>query len=288
MLDDLRLSRYSAKANQGRYMTTIRRASFVIVLALAAAQLTSCQNKAPFDPGLAGTFFPLNPGSTWTYRFVDKNLRITNLITDRAMDKQLISSATTGGETVSEGSLSGGASRSTILYVTEGGYINRVSVDGPTWIRFEEKRFLPQLLKPHLTWSNSFFPFGDLPGALAFHVVQHHRTFLESDDVVVPAGRFPGCIRIETEAEYQRNGSHSVPSLRLRYIDWYAPNVGLVRTVVSKGRFFHSEVARVELLSFAKSPVEVAARSSRAASMPHVPTQGAPLGKSRSVSQESR
>ena len=287
MFDDLRFSRYSAKATQGRYMTTIRRASFVIVLALATIRLASCQNKAPFDPGLAGAFFPLNPGSTWTYRVVDKNLGATNIITDRAMDKQLISSVTTGGEAVSVGSLSAGDSKSTILYVTEGGYINRVSVDGPTWIRFEETRFLPQLLKPGLIWSNSFFPFGHLREALAFHVVQHHRTFLESGDVVVPAGRFPGCIRIETEAEYQRNIPQSAPSLRLRYIDWYAANVGLVRTVVLKGGFFNSEVARVELLSFAKSPVEVAARSSQAASMPHVPTQGAPLGTSRSVSQES-
>ena len=269
-------------------MSMIRRASFVIALALAAAQLTSCQNKAPFDPRLAGTFFPLHPGSTWTYRVVDKNLGVTNIITDQAADKQIISIVKAGGEAVSESSVSGGASRSTMLYATEGGYINRVSVDDPTWIRFEEKRFLPQLLKPDLTWSNSFFPFGDLPRALAFHVVQHHRTFLESGDVVVPAGRFSGCIRIETEAEYLRNSSRSASTLHLRYIDWYAPNVGLVRTVVSKGRFFHSEVARVELLSFGKSPVEAAARSSQAASMPHVPTKGAPLGTSRSVSQESR
>jgi hypothetical protein len=286
MFDDLRLSRYSAKANQGRYMNTIRRASFLFALALAAAQLTSCQNKAAFDPGLAGTFFPLHPGSTWTYRVVDKNLGTTNIITDRAMDKQLINTAKTGGEAVSEGSVSGGAPKSTILYVIEGGYINRISADGPTLIRFEEKRFLPQLLKPDLTWSNSLFPFGHL-GA-AFHIEQYHRTFLESGDVVVPAGRFPGCIRIETEAEYQRNSSHSVPSLRLRYIDWYAPNVGLVRTVVFKGGFFNSEVARVELLSFAKSPVEAAARSSQAASMPRVPVREkpAPFGTSRSVSQE--
>jgi hypothetical protein len=261
-------------------MTTIRRASFLFALVLAAAQLTSCQNKAPFDPGLAGTFFPLRPGSTWTYRIVDKNLGTTNIITDRAVDQQ------SGGEAVSEDSLSSGASKSTILYVTEGGYINRVSVDGPTWIRFEETRFLPQLLKPGLIWSNSFFPFGHL-GA-AFHVVQHHRTFLEIGDVVVPAGRFSGCIRIETEAEYQRNIPQSASSLRLRYIDWYAANVGLVRTVVLKSGFFNSEVARVELLSFAKSPVEAAARSSQAGSMPRVPMRGAPPGTSRSVSQETR
>ena len=107
----------------------------------------------------------------------------------------------------------------------------------------------------------------------------------ESGEVVVPAGRFSGCIRIETEAEYQRN-SQSAPSLRLRYIDWYAANVGLVRTVVSKGRFFHSEIARVELLSFAKSPVEAAARSSQAGSIPRAPVRGAPVGTSRSISQQ--
>jgi len=280
MFDYLRLSRCSAKVTPRRYMTMIRRASFLFALAFAAAQLTSCQNKAPFDPRLAGAFFPLNPGSTWTYRVVDKNLGAANIITDRAVDKQ------SSGEAVSEGSLSGGASRSTILYVTEGGYINRVSVDGPTWIRFEEARFLPKLLKPDLTWSNSLFPFGHLGGA--FHIEQYHRTFLESDDVVVPAGRFPGCIRIETKAEYQRSTSHSAPSLPLRYIDWYAPNVGLVRTLVFKGGFFNSEVARVELLSFSKSPVKVAASSSQAGSMPRVPVRGAPLGTSGSVSQESR
>jgi len=254
MFRDLRASLCSAKATQGRYMTMMSRAVFVIVLALAAVQLTSCERKASFDPALAGAFFPLHPGSSWTYRVIDKNLGTTDIITDRVVDKQLINIVKTGGEAISEGSVSGGASKSTILYVTEGGYINRVSVDGPTWIRFEEKKFLPQLLKPDLTWSNSLFPFGHLTGA--FHVMQYHRTFLETDEVAVPAGRFSSCIRIETEAVYQRNLSQSDRSLRLRYIDWYAPNVGLVRTVVLKSAFFNSVVARVELLSFAKSQVE--------------------------------
>src|SRR5260370_41602811 len=131
MFDDLRFSRYSAKATQGRYMTTIRRASFVIVLALATIRLASCQNKAPFDPGLAGAFFPLNPGSTRTYRVVDKNLGTTNIITDRAKDKQLISNVTTGSEAVSVGFLSGGVSKLTLLSVTEGGYVTPVSRDSP-------------------------------------------------------------------------------------------------------------------------------------------------------------
>ncbi len=112
-------------------MTMMSRAVFVIVLALAAVQLTSCERKASFDPALAGAFFPLHPGSSWTYRVIDKNLGTTDIISDRVVDKQLINIVKTGGEAIS-GSVSGGASKSTILYVTEGGYINRVSVDGTT------------------------------------------------------------------------------------------------------------------------------------------------------------
>src|SRR5260370_2678618 len=145
MFDALRLPRYSAKANQGRYMTTIRRASFVIVLALATIRLASCQNKAPSDPGLAGAFFPLNPGSTWTYRVVDKNLGVTNIIADRAVHKHLIINVKTAGEAVSEGSVSGGASKSTILYVIDGRYIARRSADVPTSTPLYEATFLHPL-----------------------------------------------------------------------------------------------------------------------------------------------
>src|SRR5216683_7746078 len=100
MFRDLRASLCSAKATQGRYMTMMSRAVFVIVLALAAVQLTSCERKA----SLAGAFFPLHPGSSWTYRVIDKNLGTTDIITDRVVDKQLINIVKTGGEAISEGS----------------------------------------------------------------------------------------------------------------------------------------------------------------------------------------
>jgi hypothetical protein len=188
-------------------MTMIRRPCLVIVLALAASSSRVVRGKRRLIsrwPAHSSLSIRVPAGPTGS------STKISAAQISSPIERWTNSSSTlfkTGGEAVSEDSVSGGASKSTTLYVTEGGFINRVSVDGPTWMRFEEKRFLPQLLNPDLTWSNSLFPFGHLYGA--FHVVQYHRTFLETDDVVVPAGRFSSCIRIETEAVYQRNLSQS-------------------------------------------------------------------------------
>jgi hypothetical protein len=159
-----------------------------------------------------------------------------------------------------------GGSESTFLYVMEEGYLTRVSSVGvPVWASYE-RRFLPKYLKPGLTWSNSVFPFGRFRGA--FYIKQTHRTFLEADDVVVPAGRFSGCIRIETDAVYGPPRKDGV--LHLEYVDWYAPNVGLVKTRVLKRRWFSDkEVARLELLAFADSSTGGATRLSNAASAPN-------------------
>jgi hypothetical protein len=51
-------------------------------------------------------------------------------------------------------------------------------------VLFQERGFLPRLLKPDLTWSNSLFPFGPLPEG--FFVIQNHRTSLEAGVVLVP------------------------------------------------------------------------------------------------------
>lgn len=149
----------------------------------------------------------------------------------------------------------------------EGGYITRASdLDDHGRILFEERRFLPQVLKPDLTWSNSLFPFDRMPEA--FRVTQTHRTFSEADEVAVPAGHFSHCIRIETEAVYRDSSSKEDGARRLRYLDWYAPNVGLVKTLVLESGFFGSEIARVELLSFVDSQVKGAPRWSKAESTP--------------------
>ena len=255
------------KSARKRFATRAIRAFSLFVLALSTAPLMGCRNNASFDPASAGTFFPLHRGSSWTYRIVDKNQAINETVTDRVIGAGHIDALKAAGEAVSESAnVHGGDRKSTFLYVMEDGYLTRVSSVGvPSWASYE-RRFLPQFLKPGLTWTNSLFPFGRFP--LAFYITQTHRTFLEAGDVVVPAGRFSGCIRIETDAVYGPPRKDGV--LHLKYVDWYAPNVGLVKTRVLKSRWLsESEVARLELLTFEDSSISGAIRLSNAASAPN-------------------
>ena len=235
--------------------------------ALVVVPITGCRSTASFDPASAGTFFPLRRGSSWTYRMVDKNQVTSEIVTDRAMGTGHIDTLKAAGETVSESAnMNGGDRESTFLYVIQDGYLTRVSSVGIPAYASYERGFLPQYLKPGLTWSNSLFPFGNFRGA--FYILQTHRTFLEAGDVVVPAGRFSGCIRIETDAVYEPPRKDGV--LHLKYVDWYAPNVGLVQTrVLKSGWFSDSEVAHLELLTFADSSTGAATRLSNPASTPH-------------------
>lgn len=162
---------------------------------------------------------------------------------------------------------SDGIGKSTDFYVVQDGYITRASgFDDRGRILFEERRFLSQVLKPDLTWSNWLFPFDRM--AEVFRVTQTHRTFSEANDVVVPAGHFSNCIRIETEAVYRDSSSQEAEARRIRYLDWYAPNVGLVKTLVLESGFFGSEIARVDLISFVESQVKPASHWDKEQSIP--------------------
>jgi hypothetical protein len=236
------------------------KASF-ICLTLAAIQLLGCQRKASFDPALAGCFFPLRPGLTWTYRVIDKGQETPQIFTDRALGGQeRVGTAPAAGGIVAEYSGADGASDLTILYAVENGYVTRTLGFGDKrHIMSQERGFLPRLLKPDLTWSNSQFPLGHF--AAGFHVTQTHRTSLESAIVIVPAGHFSNCIRIETDAVLTDDDSHRVGTRQLRYVDWYAPNVGLIKTVVKESGFFGAQTGSVELLSFSQSGVRDAVAS---------------------------
>jgi hypothetical protein len=89
-----------------------------------------------------------------------------------------------------------GQNNFTIRYTVGSGYLRRSFGFGDLGqILFQERRFLPRLLRPDLMRSNSYFPFDRFPEA--FHLTQTHRTSLEPAVVFVPAGHFLNCIRIE-------------------------------------------------------------------------------------------
>jgi hypothetical protein len=221
------------------------RIPFLFTSLWAAVQLSGCQ-KIYFDPSLAGTFFPLRAGLSWTYRIIDHNRGATYILTDRVVGATRVPGAD-AIEVESQYAGPSGPVDSSLLYFAESGYFTRQSQVGKS-VRFfpAERRFLPQLLKPNLTWSNTLVPFDqDM-----FYVTQTHRTFFDTKTIEVPAGHFSGCIRIETAALYQSSSENNHP-LNLKYVDWYAPHVGLVKTVVEQDGFLGSELARVELLNFA-------------------------------------
>jgi hypothetical protein len=146
------------------------------------------------------------------------------------------------------------------------------SLGGGAQIRVEERRFLPQYLWPDRAWSNTLSPFEKSPDDF-LKITHNHRSVLEADPVVVPAGQFANCIRIETEAVYQ---IPSGPDDTRHFIDWYAPDVGLVKTLVLSGSRDGRQIARIDLLRIAKAPRTVPLHPANHQALMHLSSIGRP------------
>jgi len=215
--------------------------------------MSACRWKGAIPPGTS--YFPLSPDSVWTYQIMSRSQATIFQVTDRVVGIKYVPALKVTGSVVDESySLSRGGTRP-LIYYAKNGYLARLSalgydeekIEAPAWGRSEEAQFLPIALVPHLKWSNVIFPYGHMAGS--FDVNQTHRTFYEPKVISVPAGNFSSCIRIETDAIYEGgnySGSNRPP--KLCYMDWYAPNVGLVRTVALEAN--GSELERVELIHY--------------------------------------
>jgi len=235
-----------------------RTARLITALLLLTVPLAGCEGKkASFNPASAGDFFPLKPDSVWTYQVHSKSQQTTYVVTDRALGEKYVPSLNITGQVVEEYyNLDRGGTRP-IVYVVQNGYLTRLSgleysklnIQAPVWGRSEEGAFIPARLTPDMNWNSQAFPFGHMTGA--FDINQKHRSYFEAEDVVVPAGRFSGCIRIETDAVYEGGQYAKVNSpTRLAYRDWYAPHVGLIKTVALEGDASGPEMERVELTRY--------------------------------------
>jgi hypothetical protein len=235
----------------------------LLALVFTAVALAACQKQAHFNPALAGRFFPLQVGSTWTYEVVYPN-GARETISDRvvrdpggtSLEGTLVVSDYSGldGSRSVRAELpqSYPAERTEVetRYIVMNGYITRIeNLGGASGIRFEERDFLPRYLWPDRNWSTSLVPFEPIPGTI-LTLTQTHRTFLERHKVAVPAGHFSGCIRIETEVSYHVAGQ---ADHKRYFTDWYAADVGLIKTVVRTDRQNGREMARIQLMRVAKS-----------------------------------
>lgn len=228
-------------------------------LAVILGGVPACdrQPTAQYNPALASTFFPLTPSSVWTYRVDSKSQHQTYVVTDKVVGMRYVPSLNVTGQVVDEYyNMDRGGSRP-IVYVEKNGFLSRLSgmqfgnedIQTPAWGRSEDREFMPSRMAPNVRWDSTIFPFGHM--ADSFDIKQSHVTVFETEDVVVPAGHFAGCIRIDSHATYEggQYAKTSTPT-NLLYRDWYAPNVGLVKTEVFEGGEGGKRMELVELVKY--------------------------------------
>jgi hypothetical protein len=253
-------SKMSKPKQSGDKPSLVRIAAFLAVVSLLLGLAVGCQRSgARYDPALAGAFFPLTPDFSWTYRIDSKSQRTTYVITDRVLGLKYVPSLNVTGQVVEEFyNLERGGSRP-IVYVTKDGYLTRLSgletvkddIQTPAWGRSEEGEFMPARMAPDISWNSTILPFGHIEGA--FIINQVHHTVFDSNDITVPAGKFTGCMRIDTMATYEGGSFAKTKGAgKLLYRDWYAPNVGLVKTEVLEGDERGPRMELVELIRFAR------------------------------------
>ncbi|MGH8013385.1 MAG: TapB family protein [Candidatus Binataceae bacterium] len=251
----------------------LRKTVLALAAAFMAASVWACMGSWSFEP--SANFFPLKPNETWSYRIQSKSQRATYVMTDRVIGSQYVPALKLTGEVVEEYYNFDRAGLRPVIYYRQRGYLTRLSglqfknhkIEAPAWGKSLNSDFLPNRLSPDMSWNNALFPYGKLPGG--FEMVQTHKTFSERHEVDVPAGHFHNCIRVETQAVY-KGGAYSGQKqpLKLAYRDWYAPNVGLVRTLAYEGGFNGPEMERVELIRFSDgSKLAAAAKTSKTESV---------------------
>ncbi len=226
--------------------------SILVLLLLVGAIGDMFYHRAGRTPQLA--FFPLAPGSTWTYLVKSESQQQNYTLTDRVVGERFVDKLHRNCEVVDEYyELDRGGIRP-VLYYANQGYLNRLSgleyvgkrIEFPPFTLSIEHQFLPIDLQPSQKWKGPIYPFGDMPKAPT--VSQSHQSFAESNDVITQAGHFKACVRIETVARFS-GGAYEQPLL-LNYLEWYAPGVGMVKTLAKKGGFDGEVVESVELISF--------------------------------------
>jgi hypothetical protein len=238
-------------------ITVPKATSGIVALAgLISVSVFACKS-VPMAADPAAVFFPLKPNMRWMYKVQSKSQQRSYVVTDLVVGEQYVPALKLTGAVVQEFYNLDRAGLRPIIYTRKGGYLTRLSgldyvehqIKPPVWGRSTDEDFLPQRLAPNQSWENKLFPYGKLPGS--FHVTQSHQSFVEARVVVVPGGTYSGCIRIETRARYEGGAyAQERQALELEYVDWYAPNVGLVKTVAYEGGPGGPEMERVELIRF--------------------------------------
>ena len=216
-------------------------------------------------------FFPLHSEDTWVYEVARPLRNLRSRMTVRVRDERyiralgrrcrLVDESYESEETPFDTPDTEASARPEIYpvaYCHKDGFLHRtlsLEYQGDevheVGLGSNEERFLPDGLGGDLAWDSLTTAY-DLGGGNGYGVRQSHHTVIEPTAVDVPAGRFTGCVRVDTVALQagRRDGRDDGEALVLYYSDWYAPNVGLVRTRQSNRPDGGPAVAQIELLAY--------------------------------------
>jgi hypothetical protein len=206
-------------------------------------------------------YFPLTPHSNWTYKVTSHSQGLQFHIIDKVVGVEYVPVLKRTGIVVNERyDIERGGTRP-LLYYSRRGYLTQLfgfdyyhrTIRLAPWGISEEPRYLPSRLAPNISWHSIGAPYGSLPGS--FHLRESHHTFAQPGEVIVVAGHFKGCIRVDTRAVFE-GGPYArfKDGVRLYYSDWYAPDVGLVRSIARGDTVNSAELERVELVDFKVVP----------------------------------
>jgi len=234
--------------------------SVFLVLLLTAFAFGCSRAKDRTFPQSQADFFPLAEHSTWTYSVDDNSQAHPFTITDTVIGRRYIPSLNLTGTLVEESCTLERADHDTpIVFLSQDGYIVRVSAlvhsrnqitTGP-FGAVSEARFLPTPLRDQQNWEDELWPLGHLAvePVKPFKLQIKARTHGETAEIVVPAGRFHQCIRVDSQAFYS-GGPYEGRNLQVTFIDWYAPRVGLVKSVVHSGNSDGAVISRRVLQAY--------------------------------------
>lgn len=242
------------------------RACVGVVAGMLTLSAAGC-NRPPAETH-AADFFPLHPDDTWVYEVARplRNLRTRMTVRvrgDRYIEAlrrrcRLVDESYAGDDNEIDAP-GGKAEIYPIAYYRENGFLYRAlsleyhgSELRDVGLGSGEERFLPDALGRDLSWDSITTAY-DLGGGNGYGVRQSHRAVPEPAEIAVPAGHFTGCIRVDTVALHggKRDGIYDADPIVLYYSDWYAPNVGLVRTVQSNRPDGNGPpLSQVELLAY--------------------------------------
>ncbi len=185
-------------------------------------------------------FFPLTPLSSWEYAVTrqagSERVRFIATVQPREFMTPDGRGCTIVDERYSD--LNGGE-RFPVVYCVEGGYLHRLmsfeyrdDALQDNGLRSGELRFLPIDLVHTHTWEGRTNAYR-LPDGSGLEVRQLHDARVETEAVLVPAGQFERCVRVDTTAIHSAVSGTGAPvgsPFVFYYSDWYASGVGLVRT----------------------------------------------------------